>query len=276
MNYSMLSISIVYILDFVVLQIHKTFIITKTFDQFQENMASRYQSSSSEDEPVVSHYRLRPKSGGILKQEHTAGQFSSSTPPPTPLGGPEFPRTKLVSFDQPTKAIDGRSKFPGEATRYPRRSSVAKQSQAPTMKSKGPASRLLSSLGLKKEQTEPEQKDLISPMDLKPSRFCVPHTFGMSRPEDFSTHSRDTTVLRPYSPPLDGSQWSTIPDTRSHTPLGPEPTAASPTLQTPTPLGFADASPLWPRREFRTPTPLGYQGSTIPSSPTEWGSAPTF
>ena len=108
-------------------------------DIFNNSMASRYSSSSSEEDEIISRYSLRPVKKSILKKEHSGGTYRGSTPPLTPLGGPETERSKLVTFDRPTKKVDGRAKFPGTPTSYPHppsdpRYSGAKQTHTPVAK----------------------------------------------------------------------------------------------------------------------------------------------
>ena len=241
-------------------------------------MASRYSSSSSEEDEIISRYSLRPVKKSILKKEHSGGTYRGSTPPLTPLGGPETERSKLVTFDRPTKKVDGRAKFPGTPTSYPHppsdpRYSGAKQTHTPVAKqSKSTAKRLLSSIGIKAEPTQPATTEFISPNIPRPRRE------QLFLPEHLPTHSRDPTVYRPVTPPLDGPQWSPEFDTRSHTPFGPEPTSASLPIerQTPTPLGFSGATSLYTRREVRTPTPLGIRESIRPTSPPGLRRSETF
>ena len=241
-------------------------------------MASRYSSSSSEEDEIISRYSLRPVKKSILKKEHSGGTYRGSTPPLTPLGGPETERSKLVTFDRPTKKVDGRAKFPGTPTSYPHppsdpRYSGAKQTHTPVAKqSKSTAKRLLSSIGIKAEPTQPATTEFISPNIPRPRRE------QLFLPEHLPTHSRDPTVYRPVTPPLDGPQWSPEFDTRSHTPFGPEPTSASLPIerQTPTPLGFSGATSLYTRREVRTPTPLGIRESIRPTSPSGLRRSETF
>ena len=200
-------------------------------------------------------------------------------PTPTPLGGPEIARTKTLSFDRPTKKVDGSSKFPGTATRYPHppkephTAQVAHHTISPAPKrTQSSGKSLLRTIGVKVEPTQTVTSEFIPPMEPRPTR---PQRFG---PSDLPTHSRDTRVIRPYSTPLDGPQWSPILDTRSNTPLTAEPTSASLPFerQTPTPLGYSGTAPLYTRRDLRTPTPLEIPQSSRPASPSHVRRSATF
>ena len=84
--------------------------------------------------------------------------------------------------------------------------------------------------------------------------------------ELYPTHSRDTKVLRPYSPPPDGPQYSPTFESRPYTP----------SLFETTPLGSTPTMTPETRGHFRTPTQLNVQKKSLPSSPTDWGRSATF
>ena len=115
----------------------------------------------------------------------------------------------------------------------------------------------------------------LAPMAPKPSKTEV---------ELYPTHSRDTRVLRPYSPPLDGPQYSPTFESRPYTPMFSQTSphsSASFEIQIRTPLEFTytmtpDTRCYSVSESFRTPTPLNLQESSLPSSPTDWGRSATF
>ena len=153
---------------------------------------------------------------------------------------------RYVSSSSDDEPVISTYSLRSEALRQPRNPATTKQLKAPV-------TRLLSNIASKIVPAVPQKIKLEG----SPPRV---------QPVQYPTHSRDPTVLRPYSPPLDGPQYSPKYQSRPFTP----------SLFETTPMGNTPTIKREPRGDFRTPTQSTQQKRSLPSSPTDWGRSSTF